>query len=140
MSVLASRASRYFDDALDVRLRNANDGAEAVTEMAVMEQPILINDRFRTGVVEAVVHTYSLDTGGGNVWLDLLSLPGQWSSGDLAHVLVRVALLEPGQFSVSFDGGTIPTDHLALACRMLMLGSATPAVCVYACWLVGVRA
>lgn len=139
MSVLASRAARYPDKARDVMLRNIEDGSEAITEMAVTESSVLINDRFRTGIVEAVVHVANLDTGGGDVWLDLLTLPGQWSRGDLGHVLVRVAVLEPGQFSVSFDGSTIPTAHIALACRLLMLGSATPANCAYECWLVGVR-
>ena len=139
MSVLASRAARYPDLSRDVLLRDISDGAEAVTEMAVMEAGVLINERFRGGIVETVVHVTNLATGGGDVWLDLLSLPRQHSRGDLGRVLVRVALLEPGQFSVSFDAATIPAEHLAIACRLLMLGSATPADCAYGCWLVGVR-
>ena len=139
MSVLASAATRYPDSALDVTLRDWRDGMEAPFESAVAEWPVPINDRFRTGVVSAVVHVLTFDPGGGEFFIDLVSCDNLHGGGEDKQLLVRASINGPGQFQIGFDAAVIPDHHVSVFCRLLSVGTVEPTGCQYGCWLCAVK-
>lgn len=127
MTILASRASRVMDVARHIVLRDYQDGLEA-GDGAILEAPVLFNPRFHAGLIEAVLHVVSVDAGGGDVWLDILSrahppvdVGRRWLKLLLLRVLARGGATM-SQKSVTSESFALERSALEAVARRQLLG------------------